>query len=145
MFPQYCKAAIYKHAKKPINVEPVFDKRKTNKGRPTKLSVQNKRSIVRSVSSLRIKVGSFASKRIQLESGVSHVSNRAIRNHLNKKGYHYLQSRKKGLLNAGDLKARVKFCQKVRRNRLMKEFWRTAMADPDRVTRFLELGQNFQI
>ena len=83
---------------------------------------------MRSVSSLRMKVGSFTSKRIQLESGVSHVSNRTICNHLSKKGYHYLQSRKKGLLNAGDLKARVKFCQKVRRNGLMKEFWRTGIS-----------------
>ena len=128
MFPQYCKAAIYKHARKPISDEPVFDKRKNNKRRPAKLSVQDKRNIVRSVSSLRIKVGSFTSKRIQLESGVSHVSNRTIRNHLNKKGYHYLQSRKKGLLNAGGLKARVKFCQNVRHNGLMKEFWRTGIS-----------------
>ena len=90
MFPQYCKAAIYKHAKKPISGESVFDERKTDKGRQTRLSVQGKRSIVRSVSSLRIKVGSFTSKRIQLESGVSHVSNRTIHNHLNKKGYHHL-------------------------------------------------------
>ena len=110
------------------NGESVFHKRKTNKGRPTKLSAQDKRSIVRSVSSLQMKVGSFTSKRIQLESGVSHVFNRTIRNHLNKKGYDYLQSRKKGLLNAGDLKARVKFCQKVRRNGLMKEFWRTGIS-----------------
>ena len=28
MFPQYSKAAIYKHAKKPLRLAPVFDKRK---------------------------------------------------------------------------------------------------------------------
>ena len=34
MFPQYSKSAIYKHAQKPLNGEPVLDKRKANKGRP---------------------------------------------------------------------------------------------------------------
>ena len=36
LFPQYRKATIYKHAKKPINGEKVFDRRSTNKGRPRK-------------------------------------------------------------------------------------------------------------
>jgi hypothetical protein len=58
-----------------------------------------------------------------LESGVTHVSNRTIRNILNKEGYHYLRSRKKGLLHAADLKARKKFCQKVRRRKLNQDFW----------------------
>ena len=47
MFPQYSKVAINKHAKKPLNGEPVFDKRKTNKGRPKKLTVRDERSILR--------------------------------------------------------------------------------------------------
>jgi hypothetical protein len=123
MFPQYSKAAIYKHAKKPLNGEPVFDKRKTNKGRPKKLTVRDERSILRTIPKLREKLGNFTSKRVQLESGVTHVSNRTIRNILNKEGYHYLRSRKKGLLHAADLKARKKFCQKVRRKKLNQDFW----------------------
>ena len=47
LFPQYSKAAVYKHAKKPLNGDPVFDKRKQNKGRPKKLSPQDERSILR--------------------------------------------------------------------------------------------------
>ena len=66
MFPQYSKAAIYKHAQKPLNGEPVFDKRKANKGRPSKLSSQDKRSIVRSITSLRQREGSFTSKRVKV-------------------------------------------------------------------------------
>ena len=108
MSPQYSKAAIYKHAKKPLNGEPVFDKRIMNKGRPKKLSIQDERSIIRTIPKLREELGNFTSKRVQLESGVTHVSNRTIRNILNKEGYHYLRSRKKGLLHAGDLKARKK-------------------------------------
>ena len=60
---------------------------KANKGRPSKLSPQDKRSIVRSITSLRQKEGSFTSKRVQVESGVSHVSGRTIRNCLNEDGY----------------------------------------------------------
>jgi transposase len=128
MFPQYSKAAIYKHARKPLNGEPVFDKRKANKGRPSKLSPQDKRSIVRSITSLRQKEGSFTSKRVQVESGVSHVSGRTIRNCLNEDGYWYLQTRKKGLLHAKDLKSRVKFCKKIRKQKLGDEFWRTGIS-----------------
>ena len=115
MFPQYSRSAIYKHAKKPLNSEPVFDKRKLNKGRPRKLSVQDERSIIRAVLKLREEVGWFTSKRVQLESGVKYVCNRQIRNVMHKAGYRYLTSRKKGLLHAKDLKARHKFCQKIRR------------------------------
>ena len=128
MFPQYSQAAIYKHAKKPINGEPVFDKRRQNKGRPTKLSLQDKRSIVRSLKILREKEGSFTSRRIQLDSGVKHVTSRTVRNHLNGEGYWYLQSRKKGLLYAKDLKSRVKFCRKIKRQQLGDEFWRTGIS-----------------
>ena len=128
MFPQYSKAAIYKHAQKPLNGEPVFDKRKANKGRPSKLSPQDKRSIVRSITSLRQKEGSFTSKRVQVESGVSHVSGRTIRNCLNEDGYWYLQTQKKGLLHAKDLKSRVKFCKKIRKQKLDDEFWRSGIS-----------------
>ena len=123
MFPQYSKAAIYKHAKKPLNGEPVFDKRKMNKGRPKKLTVQDERCILRTIPKLRKELGNFTSKRVQLESGVTQVSNRTIRNVLNKEGYHYLRSRKKSLLHASDLKARKRFCQKVRRKNLTQDFW----------------------
>ena len=96
MFPQYSKAAIYKQAKKkPLNGDPVFDKRKMNKGRPNKLSVQDERSILRTIPKLREELGNFTSRHVQVESGVTHVSNRTIRNMLNKGGYHYLRSRKK--------------------------------------------------
>ena len=128
MFPQYSKASIYKHAKKPLNGEAARDKRKQNKGRPRKLSLQDKRSIVRSLKSLREKEGSFTSKRIQHDSGVKHVSSRTIRNHLNQEGYRYLQTRKKGLLHAKDLKSRVRFCRKIKRQQLGDEFWRTGIS-----------------
>ena len=42
-------------------------------------------------------------------------------------GYRYLTLRKKGSLHARDLKARHKFCQKIPRKGLTKEFWRTGI------------------
>ena len=128
MFPQYSKSVIYKHVKKSLNGDAILDKRKENKGRPTKLSLQDKRrSIARSLKSLREKEGSFTSKRIQLDSGVNHVTSRTVRNHLNGEGYWYLQKRKKGLLHAKDLQSRTMFCRKIRKQQLGNEFWRTGI------------------
>ena len=74
IFPRYSKAAIYKHAKKPFNGEPVFDKRKMNKDRPNKLTVQDERSILRTYySKILRRIRNFTSRHIQLESGVTHV------------------------------------------------------------------------
>ena len=123
LFPQYSKAIIYRHVKKSINLESPFDKRKLNKGRPPKLSTKDKRKVLRTIKYLREEVGSFTSKRVQIESGVTHVCNKSIRNILNKAGYFYLKSRKKGLLTMQDLIKRVRFCRKVKRHRLSQHFW----------------------
>ena len=128
MFPQYSKTAIYTHVKKPLNGNVPVDKRKTNVGRSTKLSLQDKRKIIRTVMKLRKSVGSFTSKAIQTESGVSHVSDRTIRRYLNRAGYHYLQSRKKGLLLEKDLIQRLRFCRKIRRLKVTQQFWREGIS-----------------
>ena len=49
MFPQYSKAQIYVHARKPINGEPVFDRRKINKGRPRIFLQRDLRNMVRTI------------------------------------------------------------------------------------------------
>ena len=124
MFPQYSKAQIYVHAKKPLNGESLFDKRKLNKGRPSKLSSQGKRRIIRTIpKQLRKSDGLFTSQRLQLESGVPQVSNRTFRRYLNVSGYKYLRSRKKGLLTEADLKARLKYCRNIKKRNLGQVFW----------------------
>ena len=50
MFPKYCKAAKYNHAKRPIGDKNEFDKRKLKKGRPPKVSIHDKRRILRTAS-----------------------------------------------------------------------------------------------
>ena len=75
--------------KKPINGEKVFDRRSTNKGRPRKLTLQDTRSIMRSVKKLRTQIGSFTSRRIQLGPGVVYgVSNRTL-TYLTETIHHY--------------------------------------------------------
>ncbi len=124
MFPQYSKAQIYVHAKKPLNGESLFDKRKLNKGRPSKLSSQGKRRIIRTIpKQLRKSDGLFTSQCLQLESGVPQVSNRTFRRYLNVSGYKYLRSRKKGLLTEADLKAQLKYCRNIKKRNLGQVFW----------------------
>ena len=74
MFPQYSKAQIYVRTQKPLNGEPLFDKRKRNKGRPSKLSSQDnsqateKRWIVYfATSTVRIRCV------LSIKSNISHV------------------------------------------------------------------------
>ena len=128
MFPQYCKAAVYKHARKPINGEATFDKRKNNTGRPRKLTVQDDRSIVRSIYKLRTLEGSFTSCRIQTEASVLSVCNRTVRRVMNKHKFYYLRSRKKGLLKPKDLRIRLKFCRNIRKMNCGQEFWNEDIA-----------------
>ena len=128
MFPQYSRSCIYEHAAKPINGEPTFDKRKYNKG-VKKVSLHDERNVLRTLQKLRVTDGSFTSQRIQLDSGVgSKVCNRTVRRVLNKNGYGYYQSRKKGMLLKKDLSIRLRFCQKVKRMGFGPDLWTTGIS-----------------
>ena len=127
MFPQYSRSCIYDHAAKPINGEPTFDKRKYNKG-VKKVSLHDERNVLRTLQKLRVTDGSFTSQRIQLDSGVSSKCNRTVRRVLNKNGYGYYQSRKKGMLLKKDLSIRLRFCQKVKRMGFGPDLWTTGIS-----------------
>ena len=128
-FPKYSTATIYRHCKKEIGETLTGDKRKFNRGRPSKLSHQDRRAILRAVPKLRETIGSFTSPRIALEVGLSaNVSNRTIRRVLQSNGYKYCRSRKKGLLKAADLKARLSFCNEIKRRKLGTEFWKNQIS-----------------
>ena len=64
----------------------------------------------------------FTSGKIKTEAGVSHISSRTVRHHLNKHGYYFRHSREKGLVTAEDRLNHVKFARKVL-SRLTSEFW----------------------
>ena len=73
---------------------------------------------------LRVSDGSFTSPRIADVAGVAgKVSQSTVRRVLNEEGYHYLQSRKKGLLKADNLKKRLEFCRKVKVRKIGQALW----------------------
>ena len=130
-FPQYSRATIYRNALRPVGSDIcIIDKRKQNKGRPSKLTDKEKRRILRAIPTLRKQEGSFTTPRIALEAGLTgKVCNKTIQRVLHGAGYHYLQSRKKGLLYLEDLQERVKFCRKIKsKYKLDNDFWKYQIA-----------------
>ena len=71
LFPNYRQASIYRHCKRHIGPSDPVDKRSFNRGRPSKITKQDQRSIIRSLKKLRGTEGSFTSPRIALESEVA--------------------------------------------------------------------------
>lgn len=115
-FPKYSKATIYRHAKLPLDEVATFDKRKHNKGRPRKLSSRDERNIIRHLRICRATVGSFSASRLRTMAGISpDVSAWCIRRMLNRHGYLYLHSRKKGLMTRKDIVRRCRFACRVKR------------------------------
>ena len=95
-YPEYTKASIYHHVKKPIG-EMTVDKRKHNPGRPRKLSERDERAMIRQVAALRETEGNFSCKKLKLSAGMVHCgSDELIRRVLKRHGYTYRNWRKKG-------------------------------------------------
>ena len=85
-------------------------------GRPEKLSAKQRRLLLRNLKKLREENPSFSLKDLMHESGVSSidVSVRTVNRLIQRQGYHYLQTRKKGLLTKEDMCKRVTFCNVMR-------------------------------
>ena len=125
MFPQYSSATIYRHAKRPLGTDIPINKSKFNKGRPRKISQRYSRKIVRSIKVLREDLGSFTSRRVSIEAGIDSffVCNRIVRRELNRNGFKYQTTRRKGLTKESDFKDRLKFCRKIKRRNLGTSLW----------------------
>ena len=98
------------------DIETKQKKRKCG-GRPEKLTLRQKRSIIRNINILREENSNFTSKKLLLSSGINRndVSPPTVRRFLNKNGYHYLQTRKKGILSRNDVRKRYKFAKMMRK------------------------------
>ena len=119
-FPNYLKSNIYIHAKLPDEAAKIAG-RKLKKGRPNVLTVRDERKIIRAMLMLRETLGSFSMKRLKLESRVDpHVSNNTIILILKSNKYHYLQSRKKGLMLKHDARTRLLFARNPAK---LRDFW----------------------
>ena len=86
-------------------------------GRPGKLDARKKRILLREIPKLRKSEGKLTVKRLMQQAGVSarDVSFRTVQRFLHSQGYKYLQARQKGLLTDNDLKKRLRFAQKIKR------------------------------
>lgn len=124
LFPQYSQATIYRHTKMPVGRDLPVNKSKFNKGRPRKLTEPDCDRLVQAVEDLRNTDGTFTSPRIAVKAELeSAVSNRTIRRALNRKGYKYLTTRRKGIMTEKDFSDRVQFCKKVKAYKLGTDFW----------------------
>ena len=86
-------------------------KKKT--GRPKKVTLRDERKLIHTLHTLRYMDKGVTSKKMQLEPGLTHLSNSTVRGILNKNGYRYLQTRCKGLLSKEDLKHRKEFVRNM--------------------------------
>ena len=94
-------------------------------GRPKKLNVRQERNLIRAVKHLRAKNGNYTVKDIMAECRIkeSEVGVRTVQRFLNRRGYFYLQARKKGLLRNSDLRKRLQFARNVKRKQ-NANFWK---------------------
>lgn len=124
----YSRATIYRHMRQVLGSKPMSDKRKMNTGRPRRLSIRDERRILRAIPRLRKLEGGFSSKRIAIFAGIDpSVSSRTICRVLNKHGFGFYQTRKKGLLTEKDRKLRVKFCRKIKKLKA-PSFWKDGIS-----------------
>ncbi len=98
-------------------------------GRPNKLCPRDERNIMRSFHALRKEGGQFSSNRLMQRAGLkdNEVSNRTIRRFLYKKGYRYLQARKKALMTQCDMHNRVQFAKNIQ-EKFSGELWKTSVS-----------------
>ena len=126
-------ASVYRVWKAKIYKDKQEEKTSNRGGRPHKLSLRQKRSLLRNINKLREENSNFTTKKLMTRSGISakEISSRTVRRCLNNNGYHYLQARKKGVLNVRDIKRRCMFAKKM-----LKEF--SAVVWTDKIAFYLD-------
>ena len=112
------RSSVYRYKNTGINDCKRPSKKCVNKGgRPRKLNKRDVRNLVRCLKLLRQREGNFTCKRLAKEAGIDckNINIRTIRRAMNKEGFKYLQARKKGVLRETDLKKRLSFAKKMKR------------------------------
>ena len=110
------RSCVYKYKKG--GIVDTKNKKGHKGGRPRKLNERDMRNLERFLKSLREREGVFTSKRLAKDAGIDtkNVSMRTVRRAMNNAGYKYLQARKKGILKKNDLKKRLSFAKKMRKD-----------------------------
>ena len=124
---RFSKATICRHMKQPIERQPK-DNRKKNTGRPRLFDERDERRILRVAEQLRRLEGHFTIKRVKLAAGIQNVSDETVRRVFRKAGLRYCHSRKKGILKRADLKARLNFALRIKRNGNQHNLWQDEIA-----------------
>ena len=122
MYPHYSARSIYRHVNKPVGNIFTRNKTKLKADRPRILTITDERQIINQFHLLRGQCFPFAAKRIRTEAEVNHVSKRTVRCCLNKHGYRYRKSCKKGPLLKDGMKKQKKFAKHVLKT-LPNHFW----------------------
>ena len=106
-----------------------IERNTASKGRPRKISDRQGRTVIRALYKLRKSEGNFTIKRIMREAGISQgdVSVRTVSRYLNAKGFYLLVARKKGLMTERDMKLRVKFARRMKKD-YPENVWRDRVA-----------------
>ena len=119
---KYSKATICRHMKKNIG-DLVVDLRKNNQGRPPKLSLRQKRNILRQTKLLQEEMGNFCVKRVMVKVGIPpSISEDRFGRVLRKAGLKWARVQRNGTLTKNDLKLSLKFARKVC-HKLPGNFW----------------------
>ena len=112
-FSNFSLFTVFRHA---TRTSDNLREKKKRSGRPRIVTDRDERKLIRALKRLRKTDGSLTSKKIQVEAGLIHLSNRTVRAILNKHGFKYLQARRKGLLSDKDLKRRLQFARNMLKN-----------------------------
>lgn len=99
------------------------------KGRPRKIDERKGRLLIRAVYKLRKSEGNFTVKRIMTEAGITQVdvSVRTVNRYLNEQGFYFLVARKKGLITEHDMKLRLMFARRMKKD-YPKNVWTNRVA-----------------
>lgn len=129
-YPNFALSTIYRHATSKIHVGDASNNKKIGKrsGRKKLLCNRDERSLMRSLRCHREMGLPVTSKRLQVASCLTHVSNRTVRRTLNAFGYNYLQARRKGLMSHADLKKRCAFAKNIIRLNINYTLWTNNIA-----------------
>ena len=112
-----------------LNRQPGNGPGRRTRGRPRMLDTRMERRLLRALPKLRNTEGTFSVKRLLQVAGLSSLNNslRTVQRVLNRHGYFYLQARKKGLMNAKDMRLRVRFARQMK-TEYNENIWKRGIA-----------------
>jgi len=126
------QSTLYYIASVPLG-QKAIDNRKKNTGRPACMNSRAKRRVTKEIARLHKLNADFSSIDLQYSLNLqAQMTNLTFRRHLQKLGYHYLASRKKGLISETDKKKRVAFAKDIKTRGETEqeelEFWKSGIS-----------------